>query len=193
MLAIALFISIIVSLFHLLLESAIMPNERLRLRYEFFELRDKLRWKAINEPDSISDEEYKALSSGINVAIGNMSSITPSILINARKEYETNDNYRKAVEKRRNLIDESESEFVKQINDRTKTLTFVALGINSGGWLIIILPVYIIYKIIASITRYTIKFRNKVFDWIRLDQLAYAPHYMMKQIIPNYEYSQNEF
>jgi len=186
MVSILFFTATILSLVHLLLESAILPNERLKLRYSLFELRDELRWKAINEPGSISVEEYKVLSNKINGTISNMGHIVPSTLFKVHTAYDSDENFKKAVDKRKSLIENSQSDFVKSIDAKAGALTLVALGINSGSWLIVILPMFLLYKIVVRITSYALNAKNWVLRIINIDELALAPKYMMKSIIPNY-------
>ena len=193
MLATIIFISIILSLVYLLLESAILPNERLKLRYDLFQLRDELRWKSINEPNSITDEEYKILSSTINGTISNMGHIVPSTLYKAHMTYSSNEEFRKSVDKKKAVIQNSQNEFVKTIDDRARGLTFMALGINSGGWMVLIVPIYMLYKLFLSLTNYALKIKEKIYQLIKIDELAFAPRYMVKSIIPDYEISQLDY
>lgn len=187
MLSTTLFFTIIFSLIYFLLESAILPNERLKLRYRLFQLRDELRWKVINEPNSLKDEEFKILSSAINSTIGNMGQIVPSMLWKAHRAYETDDKFRKAVQHRKGVINNSSNDFVKGMNENVRGLMLMALGINSGGWMLFIIPILILYKLGLSISRYALKVKSLIFRLIRIDDLTLAPSYMLKEFIYAYQ------
>jgi hypothetical protein len=190
MASILFFIVTILSLVHLLLESAILPNERLKLRYSLFELRDELRWKVIDEPGSISAEEYKVLGDKINGTISNMGKILPTTLYKVQTAYKSDENFKKVVDKRKSIIENSQSDFVKSIDAKAGALTIIALGINSGGWLIVILPFFLLYKIVVRITSYALNIKNWFFRIVKIDELALAPKNMMKSIIPYYSTAQ---
>tara|TARA_R110001592_G_scaffold354499_1_gene654195 strand:- start:705 stop:1286 length:582 start_codon:yes stop_codon:yes gene_type:complete len=193
MVSILFFIATFLSLVHLLLESAILPSERLKLRYSLFELRDELRWKAINEPGSISAEEYKVLSDKINGTISNMGYIVPSTLFKVHTAYDSDENFKKVVDTRKSLIENSQSDFVKSIDAKAGALTLVALGINSGGWLIVILPFFLLYKIVVRITSYALNVKNWFLSKVKIDELALAPKNIMKSIIPDYSAAQLDY
>lgn len=143
------YILIFLGIWHFFYESVLAPSLRHGYRYDFFELRDRLRNLKIDGNLSQKDEKiYKILDNSICTMIDQMSIISLGNYVRLKQAIDKNDKVKKSIEKTRNFIDSSDSKELIRIEKEIQNLGSKTLIINNGGWFPILLgPVFILFVI----------------------------------------------
>jgi hypothetical protein len=127
------------TLFHFFYESILAPSLRLQLRFRLFRLRDELRGLKI-ERDELSDRHFRYLQDSINTLIRNLSRFDVVTLIRLEAKLRRNPRIRERSEARCAALDECDLADVRVIRRKCNEMGVAALAVNSGGWVIYILP-----------------------------------------------------
>jgi len=128
------------AVWHLLYESVIAPSLRMSLRYEVFRLRDDLR-RLKFEDARLTKEVYGYMEDALNNSLAYLHGLTISSFGSVSRGIERDQSLRKDVEKRRHAIDSCPIPEVPRIDEELGRILRLALGVNSGGWFLWILPV----------------------------------------------------
>lgn len=132
---------LVLSLWHFVYEGILAPSYRLHLRNELFSLRDELRKLKIEGHVTEADAKvFEFVHAGINAFLGRLPELTFSAQQHARHELQNNENWREKVEKRLELINACQNEEVRSIFERACSTAAKAFLINSGGWIVYVVP-----------------------------------------------------
>jgi hypothetical protein len=174
-----LFILFLLSVYHFIYDSILLPSLRLDLRYRLFVNRDKLVKLKILHNDKISDDIFNSLYSSINGALNRLPYLSVSLYLDAKKEFESNEQLRNKVEKRIQLINSCPIEEIRKISNATSNITFFAFALNTGSWILYLLPILILVYVVKQIFKLA-------FGLKRLAQeLTFTPDYEFDKLVPN--------
>ena len=135
---------IVIAILHLLFESIIAPSVRMKLRFELFSLRDDLRRLKADRDPSVSNRQFECLQESINVLIGVLHRFDGATLVAVEYELRRNPLLRTQVDARARILDGCTSRRARAIRARSVQLATAALAVNSGGWLIYVLPLLLL-------------------------------------------------
>lgn len=132
--------------YHFLWEGILAPSIRYSLRIELFKCRDELR-RLMIENKNIPKWTFNHMQQLINTAIERMHRLDLLTLHDSQKELENNPNLKKKVYETAAKLDkeiqESNSNELVALRSRVYMLFAVAFGVNCGGWVIYIVPIFI--------------------------------------------------
>lgn len=160
-------IFVIIAIYHFVVESIILPNSRLKLRYDLFELRDRLRVLKLKESNGINDELFSHLDKSICSTINNLSQYRISLLVRAQQRFDNDEKLRQKIEKTKKLFEQCEVEEISKIRKELLKLTIVATATNSMGWAYVVLPIIlslILKEKIKTISEGLFSISNNEFD-----------------------------
>lgn len=129
---------------------------RLELRYEAFKMRDKLRRLKIEHGDQVSDELFSVLQRSLNNEIALLHRANISSFYYASKKLKYSENVQKEIERIEGLLSDCEVAEVHEIREKGVLNIASAFVVNSGGWLIYILPIALVasgYNSIMSLAK----------------------------------------
>ena len=132
------------ALFHFIYQSVISPTLRLYIRCKLFELRDELRRLKLNRGENVDDNLLGDIQESINLNLENLAFVDLSLIYETQKYLEKDTNLAKKVETRKKLLEHSDNKELKEIYKKNVELLAVTMLINSGGWVIYVIPVLII-------------------------------------------------
>jgi hypothetical protein len=144
-------ILIVMAIFHFTYEGIFLPTRRLKLRYDLFELRDKLRRLKANKENKISDELYGLIQSSIDNSIKMLPFATVTLVVKATIELKDSENLRKEISKRIALINNCEVKEIQTIFNKSKELLANAFIINTLPLIIYMLPIAFVLWIIFNV------------------------------------------
>ena len=147
----ALYIFLAISLFHFIYQTFLLPTLRLELRFKLFTLRDKLRRIKLEKGAELDDKVMYDLEKMININIKSLPFFDFAALYQTNKYFEKNPKANSKVETRKKYLDESSLQEVKDIYKENVRLFLLTIAINSGGWIIYIVPAIFIAFIYESI------------------------------------------
>jgi len=153
-----------IAVYHLIYQGIILPSIRLRLRYELFSLRDKLRALKTDLGESFDDNVFTYMQDSINGSIKLIALIDFSSIVSAEKRFRGDLELRDEIKKKQELIDNCPINKVKEISLRNAELLTDAVVYNAGGWFIYIVPVLlgvVCYKKIKSFVTDIVLFPEK--------------------------------
>ena len=131
---------IALAVWHYVYENIVAPSVRMLLRNRVFMLRDKLR--KIKMTDSrLTDEVFTVLEESLNKSITYLHALKISRFVDFQTAFEHAKALRARIEKRREIVTSCAVPEVLEIDEDLATSLHVALGINSGGWMIWIIPI----------------------------------------------------
>jgi hypothetical protein len=139
-----LFVSLIVfALYHFVYESILAPSERLKLRFELFELRDRLRSLKIEYSECLEDRHFHYLQDSLNNLICLLTRFDMATLSQIELEIQRDPELRRRSEVRSATLDDCQLEEMKTIREASFRIATKALLINSGGWFVYVVPIFI--------------------------------------------------
>jgi len=162
----------VLALFHFIYESILLPSFRLESRYKLFQLRDELRGLKNDEENGIEDDVFFLLEDTVNITINRLPYFNLSTGIEANREYKENKEFQKRVEKRKKTLESCENKRVFQVNKKLLDISALAFILNSGGWMYILIPIFLVLVLFAIITSSIRSFRSKLFS--NTYKVAYA-------------------
>lgn len=134
----------VIAVLHLLFESIIAPSLRMKLRFELFSLRDDLRMLKASRDLSLSDWQFECLQESLNVLIAVLHRFDGAILVTIEHELRHNPLLRAQADACARILDACTSRRARAIRARSVQIAMAALAVNSGGWLIYVLPVLLL-------------------------------------------------
>lgn len=140
MIAVLFLVFIGLVIFHFWWDAIIAPSARMELRYELFRMRDELRRLKIDHPQELDDEVFDTFQHILNKEIRFLHQATIGALFLAYRKYKDDPSIEENFQRFEKLIDESQFEEIKNIDENSAVVTGVALVVNSGGWLIYVIP-----------------------------------------------------
>ena len=131
---------------HFVYESILAPSFRLSLRYELFALRDELRKLKLSHGDELDERHYGFLQDSLNSMIAMLARYDLMTLSLVDREYSRNGEFRKRCEARAKVLDDCRIPDARAIRKRSVKIAVKAFVVNSGGWLVYVLP-FVIGKV----------------------------------------------
>ncbi len=141
-----LYFLIIIVFYHFIYEGILAPSLRLKLRFDLFKIRDRLRNLKHEDSDVCSDEVFAYLQDSINNGLRMLHKTDLIRLVSIDAKIEKNPVLQKQIQRRREalcaVIDPDVQECMKDLNYVART----ALLVNSGGWYIYLVPIALIWS-----------------------------------------------
>ena len=166
------FFLIVASMFHLVWESILAPSIRLGLRYELFRLRDELRWLHYNDSSNCNHLVFKYLQGSLNNGIRLLPRTDFVMFSTVERAIANDEGLRKRIEKRRESIDACNNDDVQRIERRIENITRRAFAVNTGGWMIYVVPIFCAFACFGAVNRF-------------IKEALLVPEGEMEQIIPD--------
>lgn len=144
------YILLFLAIWHFFYESVVAASLRQGYRYDFFELRDKLRNLKINNELSEKDEKiFTLLDNSICNMIDAMSIISLGNYFRLKKAIEKNEKVKSSIERTTNFIETADHKELLALDKEIQKLGSKVLVINNGGWfMILMLPLFILLTIV---------------------------------------------
>jgi hypothetical protein len=137
-------ILIVLAGYHLVWESVIIPNLRLRLKYKLSSLQDELWRIKITDGKKIDDEAFDISNEAFINSIDHVNDTTIFSVLMFHKEVKRDRVLKNAIDNRRQKIDNCTDERIKQLNFEGLKCSFETLLINSSGWIIYLFPILLV-------------------------------------------------
>lgn len=144
---------IIVSLFHFIYEAIVLPSIRQHYRNRLFALRDRLRSIYINQKDAIDYEIFNLIHDSLSNFINRIHTLTISTEAEFVRMYNTDENFRKIIDKRRTMVDGCEHKELKRIVEQANAILKRSFIANAGAWFIYIIPIVLMAHFFQKISR----------------------------------------
>ena len=145
---------VIVTVWHFLWEAILAPSFRLRLRYDLFHLRDELRWIYHRKPNGTDKEVFRYLQGSVNSVIRLLPGIDFSLRFMVERAIAKDEQLRERIKKRRKRIHACGNLEVRQLEGRIERAARLAFIVNTGGWLIYLVPLAIAFLCFDAVTRF---------------------------------------
>jgi hypothetical protein len=97
---------IVFALYHFVYESILAPSERLKLRFELFELRDRLRALKVDHSDYLEDRHFHYLQDSLNSLICLLGRFDLATLSRIELEFQLDPELRRRSEMRTAILDD---------------------------------------------------------------------------------------
>jgi len=133
----------IMSIFHFIYEGIFVPSIRLKLRFEAFALRDKLRRLKANNENDINDEEYFLINDSVNNTIRLIPYTTIGFLGRALQDIIKNPELRRTISAKLEIIKKSKINEVRQISAENNEIIRRAFMVNSFAFVVYLSPIVI--------------------------------------------------
>lgn len=135
---ILLLIFVVLALVHLIYETIIAPTLRLRMKYRFFELRDRTVRLRLDEPEALPASLYDDLFDAIDGAMRYISGLS---VVSMLRLPTIPDKVRRRADERARAFDTAESADVRRIASDLRLYLLLVLFINSLGLIITVVPI----------------------------------------------------
>jgi hypothetical protein len=145
------FILILLSIFHYLYDSILLPTYRLELRYELFKYRDELIELKSNQTDLINDQVFALVYNSINFSMNRLSNLTLSNMYHYKRELDKNPELKQKNDNLVQMIFDCKSEELNMLYRKISLVSLKAFALNMGSWFIYFIPVVLVLLIIAYI------------------------------------------
>lgn len=148
------FIIIVFSMasWHFIYESLIAPNLRLKIRHDLFIERDKLYAIKISaDTQTVDKTAIEIIDQNIKFMKVRMPEITLHSLVQFKKLYESDEKLRSKIDSIELKISSAENNDIKNIDKKLNRIATNAFLVNSGGWLIYILPLAILKAMLTDL------------------------------------------
>lgn len=143
------------SLFHFLWSSTIMPTYRQLQRNKLFTLRDELRRLHINK--KVSEQNFNLVHEVINYNLKNLGKLQLIDLYRFRSAYHKNPAFKKTIDKELKKFSSIKDENLNRILDQVGNISRTVCNLNSGGWLVYVIPLIIAYMFARTIKHYAMR------------------------------------
>jgi hypothetical protein len=124
-------------------ESILAPSERLKLRFELFELRDRLRALKVEHSEYLEDRHFHYLQDSLNSLICLLGRFDLATLSRIEVEIQRDPALRRRSEIRAAILDDCQFDELRAIRKTSVRIAAKALLINSGGWFVSIVPIFV--------------------------------------------------
>lgn len=151
---------VVFSFLYYIYESYVAPTIKYGLRFELFALRDELRRVEILSVDKINHELYDFMEAAISESISRLDDFNIANIIKVQYEKKKSKNFIQKYRKKIEMLDSCEIVEIKSIDKKIGTISLKAFLVNSGGWVIFLLPV-IVFTIIVDLII------NRVYKFVR--------------------------
>jgi hypothetical protein len=131
---------VIAAIFHFVYEAIIAPSLRLKIRFELFALRDKLRELKINHGDTLDNKHFKHLQDSINSIILMLPRFDVGMLTTMERELDRNNDLKLKLNERIKILDDCNIPEAMEIRTKSLNLAHQAFFVNIGGFVLLILP-----------------------------------------------------
>lgn len=135
---ILLLIFVVLALVHLIYETIIAPTLRLRMKYRFFELRDRTVRLRLDEPEALPASLHDDLFDAIDGAMRYISGLS---VVSMLRFPMIPDKVRRRADERARAFDTAESADVRRIAYDLRSYLLLVLFINSLGLIITVAPI----------------------------------------------------
>lgn len=142
------------AIIHFLYEGIIAPSLRLNLRYRLFALRDELRTLKQQHGDSLPNDVFMSLQSAINNAILLLHRVNVEVVSKTEAAIHNDKQLAKRIEERIALIENCGVKEVRVVQAKACRTLREALLVNNGGWLIYIVPIFMLVFSASRLTNF---------------------------------------
>ena len=153
---------LVIVLFHFVYESLLAPSLRLRLRFDLFVLRDRVRNLKIDNPKEFQDKHFHHLQDSINTLIALLARFDIATLSRIEAEMKSDPALKRRADERSRILDDCQLEEARKIRHQTLRLASVALALNSGGWFVYIVPTLAIVAVWFGLSGYVSSFQGRI-------------------------------
>jgi len=150
---------LVVAFYHFVYESILAPSWRLKLRFELFVLRDRVRTLKIENPGGFQDRHYHYLQDSINTLLSLLARFDWATLSLLEAEMKRDPEFQRQSDERSQVLDDCELEEAKLIRRASLRIATVAFALNSGGWFIYVVPPMVIG---AGLVSYYSSFKRRI-------------------------------
>ncbi len=140
-------------LWHFVYQSILLPTIRLKLRFELFKIRDKIRNLKISYNEGFPDEAFRFTESSINSLLLNLHFLEFSTLFEAKRIFNSDKKVAARIEKIEELFSNCSIEEINKSHSEISNIFIFTLLANSGSWIIFIIPVALIALTFSGIKR----------------------------------------
>ena len=161
---------LVVTLYHFVYESILAPSMRLKLRFELFVLRDRVRKLKIENYESFKDKHFYYLQDSLNNLIALLARFDCATLARIEAEMKRHPEMRRRAEERSRTLDDCDLEEAREIRCESLKLASKALAVNSGGWLVYILPPLAVAAAWFGLSSYVSSFKRRIKAVIAIPQ-----------------------
>jgi len=162
------------ALWHFVYESIILPNFRLKFRYELFRVRDAI---VMHEYKNGRSSSLNILYNSINTSLKYMHSFNLYDLMKSIQFISNNKEALKQVEKRRELIDNSDPH-VKMLSEEITKINSAVFSLNLGSWIPLVIPAYCLIDVIKRL--FGVPY--KIYDSVRI--ITFSKEEEIKHFMP---------
>jgi hypothetical protein len=161
---------LVVALYHFICESILAPSMRLKLRVELFVLRDRVRSLKIESPESFKDRHFHYLQDSLNNLIALLARFDCATLARIEAEMKRHPEMRRHAEERSRTFDDCDLEDARVIRYESLKIASAALVVNSGGWLIYVIPPLAVVGAWFGLSGYVSSFQQRIKAVIAIPQ-----------------------
>lgn len=133
-----------ISVLHFVYDGIILPSIRMHLRNRLFILRDELRRLKIEQYESFNERVFDFLHSGLNFYLNRLPLVTLSLRTSLMTEYHSNPGVQREAKIRMELVENCNSQELKNIHKSINEVLDMAYLANMGGWFFYIIPIAIV-------------------------------------------------
>lgn len=155
---ILLFVFLLLCLWHYIYEFLIKPTSLTYIRYKLFSVRDDLRYLKWQYGEKLADPLYDQIQSMINNGFHLIEFMTFSKLARFHHELRNNKRLKQMLEAAEKKLDKQLDKCtipeLKNIMDEVKKISWYALILHSGAYIVYIFPTVFIYYLIRSYMKY---------------------------------------
>ena len=172
------YILISLAFLHFIYEGIIAPSLRLKLRYELFRLRDGLRRLKVDEPETVTDQSFRALQEVINNSLKILHHADIVTVWQAHQKIARDPKLARMRDKRWRMLQEELNHITQPIYRRQTRLFALALLVNNGMLVLYLLPVVIVLLLcvlLGSVTGTVIR---------SLMDILYIPENQIDNVVP---------
>lgn len=146
---------VLLAVFHFIWSGIIMPAYRQLQRNRLFSLRDKVRNLRIS--GSLNEHEFELVHGLINYHVSHLNQLQLSSLWAFHREYERNAKFRNRIDAEFETIKNISDPRLSEVVEETADVCRAVCVLNSGGWLIFVIPAIIAFVFTARIRQFALK------------------------------------
>lgn len=161
---------LVFALWHFVCEAILAPSLRLKLRFDLFILRDRVRELKIENAHAFRDKHFHYLQDSINTLLALLARFDIATMERIESEMKRNPELQKRAEERSRTLDDCTLEEANKIRYQTLRLASVALALNSGGWFLYVVPPLAIVAMWFGLSSYVSSFKRRIKAIIAIPQ-----------------------
>jgi hypothetical protein len=129
------------AVFHFVWEGILAPSQRMMKRFDLFKMRDDLRSLKLEHPE-MTDEAYRLVEDAIHTGVKMLYFVDVFFLLKIEAHMRNDPELKERVTKRRAIVkNDPMAEELDGVMDRLRTAMQRAAVLNSGGWLLYLIPI----------------------------------------------------